>query len=306
MEKILLRTCLFLGIILLGFILKKLNLVGTTFKNNLRKLVLNITLPATIIYGFGDFHPDAFFFLLCLIGFLGNWIMIGLGLLLTRSQTLEAKNFYILSLAGYNIGCFSLPFAQSMFGPAGIVATCMFDIGNSIMCTGGTYAVAKTLNAKQNLGEPFTLKDIAKNLLGSIPFDTYLLMLFLLVTKQSLPASVLKALAPLAGINGYLSMLLLGVMMNLTLDRKKLKIISQILLTRTLAGPTLAILIFLFTPFELELKKVMLLTFLSPITVMTSIFVDKLEGNTELASLATSLSIITSVAAMMVAIVIVF
>lgn len=51
--------------------------------------------------------------------------------------------FNIINFSGYNIGCFTLPFIQSFIGPAGVVATCLFDAGNSVMCTGATYSIAK-------------------------------------------------------------------------------------------------------------------------------------------------------------------
>ena len=34
---------------------------------------------------------------------------------------------------------------KAFLGPFAVVATCMFDVGNSIMCTGGTYALTSGL-----------------------------------------------------------------------------------------------------------------------------------------------------------------
>ena len=78
--------------------------------------------------------------------------------------------FYVFNLAGYNIGCFTLPFAQSFLGPFAVVATCMFDVGNSIMCTGGTYALTSGLVHTGEKYEPVNLRSIAAKLLGSVPF----------------------------------------------------------------------------------------------------------------------------------------
>ena len=68
------------------------------------------------------------------------------------------QDFYVFNLAGYNIGCFTLPFAQSFLGPFAVVATCMFDVGNSIMCTGGTYALTSGLVHTGEKYEPVNLR----------------------------------------------------------------------------------------------------------------------------------------------------
>ena len=47
----------------------------------------------------------------------------------------------MLNFSGYNIGAFTLPFIQNFLGSFGVIAICMFDVGNSISCTGGSYAL---------------------------------------------------------------------------------------------------------------------------------------------------------------------
>lgn len=302
------RTALFLGLIILGFILKKIGLIGPRGKKFLQILVLRVTLPATIIYGFGDFHPDNSLFILPILGFVGNWLMMGIAFMLTRNQTREAKIFYVLNISGYNIGCFGLPFAQSIFGPSGIVATCMFDLGNSIMSTGGTYAFLKSIyppkDAPPQTGHP--LWGILKNLVSSVPFDAYTIMLIMALSNIPVPKFLLTITAPFASVNGYFSMFLLGVMLNLDLNAEKLRTIKEILITRFSVGILLALIYFFLLPVGRELKLVLMLAMFSPITVIASIFIDNLEGNGELASLATSVSIIISILLMIGSILFIF
>jgi len=51
----------------------------------------------------------------------------------------------MLNLSGFNISNFALPFVSGVFSPIGILATCMFDAGNSIMCLGMTYGFDKKI-----------------------------------------------------------------------------------------------------------------------------------------------------------------
>ena len=63
----------------------------------------------------------------------------------------------------------------------------MFDAGNSIMCTGGTYALAKTVSGetqKRGLG------GFLKTLFSSVPFDVYILMLVLAFLNIGIPEFV--------------------------------------------------------------------------------------------------------------------
>lgn len=293
------RTLLFLATIVLGYILKRKGIIGVRERSWISTLVFKLTLPATIIYGFGDFHPVPELFLLSIFGFCGNWFMIGLGLLLTRNQTREAKIFYILNISGYNIGCFSMPFAQAIFGPAGIVATCMFDLGNSIMSTGGTYTFAKSLYpVDKNAGKP-TLTMVLKNLVSSIPFDVYSTMMILAILNVPVPRALLTVLKPIASINGYMSMLLLGLFLTFTTDTAKLKTISHLLVFKYVVAISCALAAFFLSTFSMELRQVLFLVFLSPIPIICTIFTDDLGGNAELASLANSVSIILSISMMM-------
>lgn len=51
-----------------------------------------------------------------------------------------------------------------------------------------------------------------KRLFRSVPFDTYMVMLVLLLSGVALPAKTEDVLAPLAGANGFLAMLTAGLM----------------------------------------------------------------------------------------------
>ena len=65
-----------------------------------------------------------------------------------------------------------MPFIQGFLGPQGVIATCMFDTGNALMTCGGSYALSCALIGSEG-GEKFTVKDFARKIFCSVPFDTY-------------------------------------------------------------------------------------------------------------------------------------
>ena len=132
------KALAFVLIILIGYICKRRGFFAPTDYQVVSKIVLNITLPCAVINSFAHFEMDYSLIAAVFLGLCGNLFMLFVSLMLTRGDTPATKIFYIFSLAGYNVGCFTLPFAQAFLTPFAVVGLCMFDVGNSIMCTGMT------------------------------------------------------------------------------------------------------------------------------------------------------------------------
>lgn len=295
MEQVLTKALAFVIIIAFGYLLKQRSFFKPDDYKLIAKIVLNITLPCAVITSFAAFKMEYTLFVLTLIGFLGNLLMIVWGFMLTRYQTNAAKIFYVFNLAGYNIGCFTLPFAQSFLGPFAVVATCMFDVGNSIMCTGGTYALASGLVHTGEKYEPVTLRSVAAKLLSSVPFVVYVLMLVCALFEVHLPQPVYTLTGLIGSANTFLSMLMIGMMFEMTLDLKKLKQVREVVLYRYVFGVALAWVCFYHAPLNAEVKEVLALVFLAPSTAIAPIFIARMGGNVELAGFANSITIVISI-----------
>lgn len=289
------KALAFVIIIAFGYLLKQRGFFKPDDYKLIAKIVLNITLPCAVITSFAAFKMEYTLFVLTLIGFLGNLLMIVWGFMLTRYQTNAAKIFYVFNLAGYNIGCFTLPFAQSFLGPFAVVATCMFDVGNSIMCTGGTYALASGLVHTGEKYEPVTLRSVAAKLLSSVPFVVYVLMLVSALFEVHLPQPVYTLTGLIGSANTFLSMLMIGMMFEMTLDLKKLKQVREVVLYRYVFGVALAWVCFYHAPLNAEVKEVLALVFLAPSTAIAPIFIARMGGNVELAGFANSITIVISI-----------
>ena len=74
------------------------------------------------------------------LGALCNVLMVATGYGMTYGKARQERAFSMLNLSGYNIGTFAMPFVAGFLPPTGFLATCLFDAGNAIMCTGGTYS----------------------------------------------------------------------------------------------------------------------------------------------------------------------
>ena len=290
------KAIAFVLIILIGYICKRRGVFAPTDYQLVSKIVLNITLPCAVISSFAHFQLDLSLLAAVALGLSGNCVMILISLMLTRRETLAAKIFYIFSLAGYNIGCFTLPFAQAFLTPFAVVALCMFDVGNSIMCTGMTYALtASCIGYADGHKDRFSMKSIAEKLLHSAPFVVYISMLLLALAGVQFPKSVYTFTDIVGAANPFLSMLMIGMMFEIKLDKQAMGYVKELFSVRYLISLACAGAFIYFVPFKQEVNYVIALAFMAPCTIIGPIFVEKLGGNVQLASLFNSMTIITSV-----------
>ncbi|WP_195269083.1 AEC family transporter [Eubacterium sp. 1001713B170207_170306_E7] len=297
MTAILLKAAAFVLVILLGYGLKRAGLFGPGAADTVTKIMLNITLPAAIITGFCGFEKSGTLFALVVLGFLCNVGMYLVGYLMTLRGSRPKKALYTLNLPGYNIGAFTLPFIQNFMGPSGVVATCMFDTGNAIMCTGGAYAVTACLVGNRD-GSPVTVRSFFKRLLSSTPFDTYMVMLALAGLGVRIPEAVDTLLSPIAASNGFMAMLVIGMMFEFRAKPAYLKSAALILVIRYAAAAGLSWLAYFYLPLPLLMRQVLVILLFSPVTVLSPVFTEKCGGDAGLSSFTGSVSILISIVIM--------
>lgn len=301
MLDVLIKALSFVAIICIGYIFKRIGIFNEDDYRIISKIVINLTLPAAVINSFADFKMDYSLLEVLVIGLLGNVIMVVLAMLMTRRETAAAKLFYIFSMSGYNIGCFTLPFVQSFLGAFGVIVICIFDMGNAIMCTGLTYAFAAScIGSADGSREPLSIKNILDKIIHSVPFMVYFVMLLLVELNIKLPDAVYTLTHSIGGANAFLSMLMIGMMFEIKMDKRSLLYIGEILGGRYIVGIALSVCCYFFGPFSPEINKVLAAAFLAPSTAVGPIYLEKLGGNVPLAGFANSASIVISVVALTV------
>ena len=292
MAEILMKAGSFIAIIILGYVLRRRGFFKEEDFYVLSRIVLKITLPAAIVTNFTGIDMKPSMLLMSLLGLGGGIILTGMAFLISAGKNGEEKAFNIINLTGYNIGNFTMPFAQSFLGPLGVVATSLFDSGNALVCLGGTYSVA--VMAKGEKGK-FSIMPIIKTLLSSVPFDAYLLMTVLSLLHLSLPAPMVSFTGIIANGNAFMAMLMLGVGFKMTLDKSRMGKIIQILFIRYSVSIALAAAFYFLLPFELEYRQALAILALSPIASAAPAFTGDLDGDIGLASAVNSISTVISI-----------
>ena len=213
MEEALFKVLSFITFIMLGYLLRRLSILKAETFRVLSGIVFYITLPCIIITSINGVPVTSEMLWLVALGALCNVLMVATG----YGKARQERAFSMLNLSGYNIGTFAMPFVAGFLPPTGFLATCLFDAGNAIMCTGGTYALANSVtDASQHL----SIKSFLRNVFSSIPFCIYLIMIVMAFLHLALPHPVIIFTKIAGDANAFLCMLMIGVNINLQMDSK--------------------------------------------------------------------------------------
>lgn len=287
MGEVLMWSGIYLATILLGYVMKRLGVFRLEDRKFLSDLIFYVTLPGMLISSFTGVTVDLWFLAAIALGFGTNVLMVATAMLLSRKKEVGLQALYILNGAGLNLGNITMPFLRNFY-PTGIPYMCMFDIGDAAISLGTTYALACMRLGRQEEGS--RVKAAVAALLRSVPFDTYLIMTILTLLRIRLPDVIMTA-ADFAGKgNGFLAMLLVGIGLELHLDRESLGEVLRLLAGRYACGIIAALVIWFLIPAPLLMRQVLVLAVFSPAPSGGLIFTNKLKLRTEVASALTPIS----------------
>jgi len=294
MAQILLKAGSFVAIIVFGLVLRQTGFFQERDFAFLSKIVLRITLPAAIIMNFSGQTFELSLLTMALVGLGWNLLSVLLGYLVNRGKSPREKAFGMLNITGYNIGNFALPFIREFLGPAGVIATSIFDTGNAMICLGGNVGFASMVVS----GGGFSLRRLLTAMGKSVSFMTYLVMLTLSLLKLQLPGPILSVVQIGANANTFLAMLMLGVGFRLKITKDQLWTILRYLGIRYCVAAAFAALAWWVLPFAPEIRRVLVLLAFSPVTSSAPGFSHELKLDSGLSATINSLTILISIAAM--------
>lgn len=278
--------------LLLGYFLKRGRFFGPEDYRVVVKIIMNITLPCAVIQSFYGFQMDLALLSLTFTGFFANWVMALLALGLSRKQGKKERMLDMLCASGFNLGNFMLPFTQQFIGGTGVALQSLFDVGNSMMCTGGTYVFGAGVLKLD--GKKMGIKGILSKLAHSTPLVTYLVMILLAVSQVPIPEWVATVTQPTGAANGFLSMFMIGMMFEIRFDEAYRKTAVSVLAKRYACGTVMALLFYFVLPFDLPARQILTVCAFAPVPSMAAVYTEQVGGDVGLASFVTSCSFVIS------------
>lgn len=295
MGNILLKSGTFLFLIALGYILKRIRFFGPEDYKIPVKIVLNVTMPCAVLTSFAAYKPDLSLLVIVLIAFSMNCILLFISYLLSKKCPRSTRAVWLNCVPGNNIGAFAMPFVQSFLTPASLVATCLYDIGNAIMCCGTTYAISKNiLDGTKGID----LKKIGKTLLKSVPFLSYFVMLLITLFRIPIPDTLVTFVSPIANANAFLAMFMVGMMLDLNIEKSVLRQVGGMLAVRYVAAALAAVAIYFLLPLELSIRQALCITVFAPVSMVSTAFTPGAGGDPAVTACCNSVSILISIPCM--------
>ncbi len=291
MLDILTRAGSFIGIIVLGYVLKRIGFFKQEDFTILSRITIRITLPATIVTSFAGKEIDPTMLSLTFLAIGCGLIYIAVGYLINRKNPKDQQAFEMLNLPGYNIGTFVIPFAQSFLGPLGVIAVSLFDTGNAVICLGGAYSLACMVKD----GSGFSVKRIVSALVKSVPFVFYIAMLTLNLIKFPIPDFVVSFAGTIGSANAFMAMLMIGVSFKLGGEKTQIKTIVKLLSIRYGFATIFALIFYFALPFPLEVRQALVILAYSPIGSAVPGFTGELKGDVGLSSALNSIAMVISI-----------
>ena len=291
MLDILTRAGSFIGIIVLGYCLKRIGFFKQEDFTILSRITIRITLPATIVTSFAGKEIDPSMLSLSFLAIICGLIYVAFGFLINRKNSKEQQAFEMLNLPGYNIGTFVIPFAQSFLGSLGVIAVSLFDTGNAVICLGGAFSLACMVKD----GRGFSVKRIVKALSKSVPFVFYITMLMLNLAKIRIPDFIVSFAGTIGNANAFMAMLMIGVGFELGGEKSQIKTIVKLLSIRYGLATLFSLIFYFVLPFPLEVRQALVILAYSPIGSAVPGFTGEMKGDVGLSSALNSIAMVISI-----------
>lgn len=254
-------------IIIIGYILKRLQLIKERDGEGLARIIFNLTLPALIIVSFNNFRIDPSLILLPIIGAIFGVLIAGIAFFVFRYERKNIKGMLMMMVPGFNVGLFAFPLVEAIWGKDGFIHFAMFDVGNAFIVFGLIYIIGSIYAGRED--EAISVKHILGKIFKSVPFMTYIIVFIMNLIDFHLPSLVIGVAEKISVANMPLSLLLLGIYLNLTFDRTYSKALAKVLFIRYGVGLAIGITLFLTLPFNDMFKYTMLIGLVLPASATT-------------------------------------
>ena len=275
MFDVLIKALGFVIVIVIGFLLKQFRILKKEDGYTLATIIMNDTLPCALFSNANGITINGAMIVLILMGIILNVLMVAIGYFVSNGKSAPTRAAYMINCSGYNIGNFVLPFVQAFFPGMGVAYLCMFDVGNALMGLGGTFAIASS-------------------------FDVYIVIFFLALFKIKIPAPILSITDFIGAGNGFLAMLMIGLLLEIKISHDDFKDLISILSYRLLGNMLLMALCFFLLPLPLLAKKILIIALAAPISTVSAVFTRQCKYEGEVAAVANSLSILIGIGVLVV------
>lgn len=278
-------------IISLGYLLKRSKLIKESDGEAISRIVFNLTLPCLILISFNNIKIDFSLIFIMINGFVYGVFLAFLGYLVFKRESRKVKGMMMMIVPGFNIGLFAYPLVEGIWGQEGIKYFGMFDMGNAFIVFGLTYLIGSFYSSDQNT---FEIKQVFLKMSRSIPLLTYIIICTISIIGLQLPTVIVDVAGVISKANLPLSLILLGIFLDFSLDKSYFKKIIKYLTLRYVVGLSIGLLAFFFLPFDNMFRYTILLALILPMSLSALVYAVQFNYDKKLIGTVSNLTILIS------------
>ena len=250
-------------ILALCFFLREIGLFSRNDAKTISKIMVNLTLPATIITNLNGTRLTRDILGAVLLGFAVNGFFFLYYVLFADKKDKEDRYVKLFCMTSFNIGGLTYPLMSNLASPLAQSAVLTFNYPGTAVFT---YGVPNVLGERIRSGEKRSgLKQTLKVMAHSVSTIACFGMVLLCLFGLSLPTFVTDFTGTISKANICLAMLCTGIMLNVRISRKELSENIRIVLMRLSAAVISALVIYFLLPFSHEVRCALTVTVFSPI-----------------------------------------
>lgn len=319
-----------LGVIAVGYAIKRSGIVSVSEGNVLARIVMNVTLPALILHTLPGAELSLELLALPLFAILESLLVWLLAWLMLRREAPRRAGILIMCSLGFNNGLFAFPIVEGIWGLDAVKLLAIFDVGNALVLLGLNYAIAGYYSAKaagpavphgatedateaaakaapqtaaQTAGQgapgaavadAAAVAAVLKSLATSIPLIAFALGLVLNVSGAVLPAALDRVIGILAEANSGLVLLVLGIYQSFHPRDWDGKALAKVFLLRYGVGIVTGLALFFTLPMAELTRQVLLVAFVLPVGMSVIPFSVRFGLNTKIATTLVNTTILVS------------
>ena len=285
-----------LTIIVIGYLIKKVNIITEENGNIIAKIIFNITLPAVILKITSTLTFELSLILLPIVNITFGLLMAGIGFIYFRKKPNNLKGLLLMAIIGFNVAHFSFPLVEGIWGEQGMQYIALIDAGNAFTIFVLCYFIGSLFSPKNQLEGKVDLKIILKKLVRSAPLLSYIIAMIINFSGITLPFFIYDALDIFARANTALSLLLLGIFLNFKFEKAEWLNILKVLILRYFIGLAVGLLLFFLLPpqFDQLFRIILAISLILPLGLAVIPFSVEFDYDKKLITFIVNLSIIIS------------
>lgn len=283
-----------LGVIALGYILRRAGLVTRDTGSAIARLVLNVTLPALVLQTVPQIEFTETLLFIPVLSLLHTVAAFAITQLVFRKQPSRTKGLILIASMGFNNGLFAFPIVLELWGIEAIKLLALFDIGNGIVVLGSNYVIAAHYGSDAPMRWRTILTSIMRTLATSVPLIALVIALVVNVTNTTYPAVIQRLVETVAGANSFLALLVLGIFQSFRVRPGDGALLAKVLGLRYTVGILTSLVVFFALPGVRVQQQVLAIAFILPVGMTIIPYAVRFKLDTTLATSVVNLSIIIS------------